>query len=132
MQMTMETLKGFLISAKLHLLSKDTPFEWDDACQKAFEKLKGLLISAPIMQHRLEFTFWGNVWWKRLCNRWGIGQRKEKKAHNIYNASRNLNSAQMNYSTTEKEISAVVFVLDKFRSYLLGSKIINFTDHAAL
>ena len=38
----------------------------------------------------------------------------------------------MNYTTTEKEMLAVVFVIDKFRSYLLGSKVIIFTDHAAL
>jgi hypothetical protein len=50
----------------------------------------------------------------------------------IYYASRTLNNAQLNYSTTEKELLAVVFALDKFRSYLLGSKIIIFFDHAAL
>jgi hypothetical protein len=50
----------------------------------------------------------------------------------IYYASKTLNDAQLNYSTTEKELLAVVFALDKFRSYLLGSKIIIFFDHAAL
>jgi hypothetical protein len=38
----------------------------------------------------------------------------------------------LNYTTTEKELLAVVFSLDKFRSYLLGSKVIIYTDHAAL
>jgi hypothetical protein len=50
----------------------------------------------------------------------------------IYYASKTLNNAQLNYSTTEKELLAVVFTLDKFRSYLLGSKIIIYSDHAAL
>jgi hypothetical protein len=50
----------------------------------------------------------------------------------IYYTSRTLNDAQLNYSTTEKELLAVVFALDKFRSYLLGSKIIIFSDHATL
>ncbi|CAN6586155.1 unnamed protein product [Malus baccata var. baccata] len=61
-----------------------------------------------------------------------LGQRKDKKPHVIYYASRTLNDAQLNYSTTEKELLAVVFALDKFRSYLIGTKVIVFTDHAAL
>jgi hypothetical protein len=61
-----------------------------------------------------------------------LGQRKEKLLHVIYYASHILNPAQMNYATTEKELLAVVYAFDKFRSYLLGSKVIVDTDHAAL
>ena len=61
-----------------------------------------------------------------------VGQRKDKKAHVIHYVNRTLDSAQINYSTTEKELLAIVFALDKFRSYLVGSPIICFTDHAAL
>ena len=61
-----------------------------------------------------------------------LGQRKDKKPYVIYYASKTLNSAQMNYFTTENELLAVVFALDKFRSYLVGSPIVVFSDHAAL
>ena len=61
-----------------------------------------------------------------------LGQRREGKPFVVYYASRTLNSAQMNYSTTEKELLAVLFPLDKFRSYLIGSPITVFTDHSAL
>ncbi|XP_078169730.1 uncharacterized protein LOC144564087 [Carex rostrata] len=46
----------------------------------------------------------------------------------IYYASKVLDPAQMNYTTTEKELLVVVFALYKFRSYLVGSKIIVYTD----
>ena len=61
-----------------------------------------------------------------------LGQRREGKPFVVYYASRTLNSAQMNYSTTEKELLAVVFALDKFRAYLIGSPSTIFTGHAAL
>ena len=52
--------------------------------------------------------------------------------HAIYYASRTLDAAQLNYATTEKELLTVVFAIDKFRSYLVGAKIIVYTDHAAI
>jgi hypothetical protein len=61
-----------------------------------------------------------------------LGQREDKLPHAIYYASKTLLEAQANYTTTEKELLAVVFALDKFRSYLLGSKVIAYSDHAAL
>ena len=50
----------------------------------------------------------------------------------VYYASKTLNEAQRNYTTTEKKLLAVVYALDKFRAYLLGAEIIIFTDHSAL
>jgi hypothetical protein len=61
-----------------------------------------------------------------------LGQRVGKLPHVIYYASKTLMDAQVNYTTIEKELLAVVFALDKFRSYLLGSKVIIYSDHAAL
>ena len=50
----------------------------------------------------------------------------------VYYASKTLNEAQRNYTTMKKELLAVVYALDKFRSYLIGSDIVIFTDHSAL
>ena len=50
----------------------------------------------------------------------------------IYYASKTLNKTQRNYTTTKKELLVVVFALDKFRAYLVGSFIIFFTNHSAL
>ena len=54
------------------------------------------------------------------------------KQHVIYYSSRTLNDAQVNNTTTEKEFLAVVFTLEKFCPYLLGTKTTIFTDHPAL
>ncbi|RDX67970.1 hypothetical protein CR513_53098, partial [Mucuna pruriens] len=52
--------------------------------------------------------------------------------HVISYASRTIDMVQQNYTTTEKELLGIVFALDKFRSCLLGSRIIVFSDHVAL
>ncbi|CAN6687791.1 unnamed protein product [Malus baccata var. baccata] len=115
------------------LLQKEVAFEFDDACSTTFKQLKEALTSAPIITP----PDW-SLPFELMCdasdNAIGavLGQRKNKQPHVIYYASRTLNDAQLNYSTTEKELLAVVFALDKFRSYLLGTKVIIFTDHAAL
>jgi hypothetical protein len=61
-----------------------------------------------------------------------LGQRKDKKLHAIYYASKTLDDAQINYATTEKELLAVVYACEKFRPYLVASKVIIYTDHSAL
>ncbi|KAM1787839.1 hypothetical protein ACFX11_038202 [Malus domestica] len=115
------------------LLQKDVPFQFDEECESAFKQLKEKLTSAPIIvppDWSLPFEL--------MCDAsdYALGavlaQRKDKQPHVIYYASRTLNDAQLNYSTTEKELLAVVFALDKFRSYLIGTKVIVYTNHAAL
>jgi len=61
-----------------------------------------------------------------------LGQCIDNRQHVIYYASRMLNEAQLNYTTTEKKFLAVVFALEKFRQYLLGSRTTIFIDHSAL
>jgi hypothetical protein len=58
-----------------------------------------------------------------------LGQTKDRKHHAIAYASKTLTGPQLNYATTEKELLAVVFTIDKFRSYLVGAKVIIYTDH---
>jgi hypothetical protein len=115
------------------LLAKETPFEFDEKCTKAFGALKEILTSTPIIRP----PNWGEPF-EIMCNVLDyavgaiLGHRTDKLPHVIYYASRTLNDAQLNYLTTEKKSLAVVFALGKFRSYLLGSKIIIYLDHAAL
>nr|XP_028954741.1 uncharacterized protein LOC103427080 [Malus domestica] len=116
-----------------NLLAKDVVFHFDKACMDAFHTLKHELTSAPIIMA----PDW-SLPFELMCDASDyaigavLGQRVNKLPHVIYYASRTLNDAQLNYSTTEKELLAIVFALEKFRSYLVGSKVIVFSDHAAL
>ncbi|CAN6697863.1 unnamed protein product [Malus baccata var. baccata] len=97
------------------LLQKEVAFEFDNACSTAFKHLKEALTSAPI----ITLPDW-SLPFELMCDASDyaigavLGQRKNKQPHVIYYASRTLNNAQLNYSTTEKELLAVVFALDKF------------------
>ncbi|XP_050901999.1 uncharacterized protein LOC127109227 [Lathyrus oleraceus] len=115
------------------LLVKDKAFLFDKECTMAFETLKRKLISAPIVIA----PYW-SLPFEIMCDASDIavgavlGQRREKLLHVIYYASHVLNPTQMNYATMEKDLLAVVYAFDKFRQYLLGSKVIVYMDHGAL
>ena len=116
-----------------NLLAKDVPFAWSQACEAAFEKLKTMLVSPPIMRS----PNW-NLPFEIMCDASDyaigvvLGQREDKKAFVIYYANKTLDSTQASYATTEKEFLAVVFALEKFRSYIVGSPVTIFIDHVAL
>ncbi|RVW18310.1 Retrovirus-related Pol polyprotein from transposon 412 [Vitis vinifera] len=108
---------------KCHFM--DAKFEWDDKCQRSFELLKQFLTSAPIVRApNWELPF------EVMCDSSDyaigavLGQREDGKPYVIYYASKSLNDAQRNYTTIEKELLAVVYALDKFRAYLIGSSIV--------
>ncbi|GKF11638.1 reverse transcriptase domain-containing protein [Tanacetum coccineum] len=61
-----------------------------------------------------------------------LGQRKTNHFQPIHYASKTLTEAQIYYTTTEKEMLAVVYAFEKFRPYLVLSKSIVYTDHSAL
>ena len=115
------------------LLEKDAKFLWDEDCQRSFEELKAHLTTAPIVRApncQLPFEV--------MCDASGLtigvvlGQREGGKPYVVYYASKTLNEAHRNYTTTKKELLAVVYASDKFRAYLVGSDIIIFIDHSSL
>ena len=115
------------------LLCKDKDFIIDKEGECTFEMLKLTLIEAPILQSpNWDLTF------EIMCDasdyalRAILGHAIDKKPTAIWYASKTLAEAQMNYTTTEKELLAVVYALEKFRPYILRSKIVIYTDHAAL
>ena len=117
-----------------NLLLKEARFDFNESCLKSFNMLKQKLVEAPILQS----PDWSKPF-EIMCDASDyaagavLGQRVDKKPVVIFYASKTFSEAQMNYTTTEKELLAVVFALDKFRSYIWGhSKVIVFSDHSAL
>nr|GEW85610.1 hypothetical protein [Tanacetum cinerariifolium] len=101
-------IKDFLkISRPMtHLLEKNSPFIFSNECIQAF---------------KTDFVI-GAV----------LGQIIEKHFRPIHYASKMINLAETNYTTTEKEMLAVVYAFKKFRSYLIMNKSIVYTDHSTL
>ena len=115
------------------LLEKDTKFSFDDSCKVAFEEIQIRLVQEPIMaapewDHGLEIMCDASDFAMGAV----LGQRKEKIFRAIYYARKTFNEAQENYSTTEKEMLAIVFACEKYRPYILRSHVIVHTDHAAI
>nr|GEU45762.1 reverse transcriptase domain-containing protein [Tanacetum cinerariifolium] len=122
-----------IASPMTHLLEKETPFMFSKECVDAFDTLKEKLTEAPI----LVVPDW-NLPFELMCDAsdFAIGavleQRKMKHFQPIHYASKTMTEAQIHYTTTEKEMLAVVYAFEKFRPYLVLSKSIVYTDHSAL
>ncbi|GJS13830.1 putative nucleotidyltransferase, ribonuclease H [Tanacetum coccineum] len=128
-------IKDFSIISRpmTKLLEKDVVFDFNKECIEAFKSLKEKLTNAPIMVS----PDWSQPF-ELMCDASDFvvgavhGQQEGKHFRPIHFASKTLNNAQKNYTVTEKELLAVVFVIDKFRSYLVLSKTVVFTDHYVL
>ncbi|GKB89549.1 reverse transcriptase domain-containing protein [Tanacetum coccineum] len=103
-----------------HLLEKETPFVFSDECKQAFNDLRKKLIESPILVvPNWDYDF------EIMCDASDfalgavLGQRKDKHFHPIHYASKTMTGAQLHYTTTEKEMLAVVYALEKFRPYLV-------------
>jgi hypothetical protein len=116
-----------------HLLARDAPFIFTEECLKAFHTLMKALISPLVIQP----PNW-HLPLEIMCDTSNyvvgvvLGQSKDKKHYAISYASKTLTGPQLNYATIEKELLAVVFTIEKFRSYLVGAMVIVYIDHVAL
>ncbi|GJV00233.1 reverse transcriptase domain-containing protein [Tanacetum coccineum] len=112
---------------------KDTKFDFSDDCKRAFNILKERLTTVPIIIS----PDW-NVPFELMCDTSDfavgavLGQQIDGKFKPTYYANKTLNNAQEHYTTTKKELLAVVFSFDKFRSYLVLSKTVVYTNHSTL
>ncbi|GJU55162.1 reverse transcriptase domain-containing protein [Tanacetum coccineum] len=116
-----------------HLLEKETPFFFSKECIESFNTLKRKLTEAPIL-----IALDWDLPFELMCDASDfaigavLGQRKNKHFQPIHYASKTMTEAQAHYTTTEKELLAVVYAFEKFWSYLILSKSIVYTDHSAI
>nr|GEW35845.1 DNA-directed DNA polymerase [Tanacetum cinerariifolium] len=128
-------IKDFLKIARPmnRLLKKDTLFFFSKECVEAFQTLKRKLTEAPI----LIAPDW-DLPFKLMCDASDfsigvvLGQHQEKHFRPIHYASKTMTEAESNYTTIKKEMLAMVYAFEKFRSYLILNKSIVYTNHSAL
>ncbi|UYV68861.1 hypothetical protein LAZ67_6001298, partial [Cordylochernes scorpioides] len=112
---------------------KDSVFSWNIEERHAFEALKSALISEPVLGH---FDHSSPTEIHTDASNYGIGavlaQIQKGKERAIAYASRTLNKAERNYSTTERECLAIIWAIGKFRPYVFGRQFTIVTDHHSL
>lgn len=129
-------IKGFsTIAAPLtDLTKKNARFHWSEACEHAFQTLKNLLCSAPVLSYP---NFDKDFILQTDASDVGLGAILSQKDGSgnekvVAYASRTLTDRERKFSATEKEALAVVFGTKHFRVYLLGRKFELITDHNSL
>ena len=115
------------------LTRKNVPFVWSVECQQAFDKLKSMLIEAPIVgfpRESGEFILDTDACDKSIGA--VLSQMQDGIEVVICYGSKVLSRAETNYTVTRRELLAIVFFMERFRQYLLGAKFLVRTDHSAL
>ena len=119
-----------------NLLKKSTKFKWNDKCQDAFDRLKAILKSAPVL---LAPDFDKCFKLAVDASDVGIGAVLLQEYNNgidrpVCYFSKKFNKHQKNYSTIEKECLALILAIQQFEVYLTSSTspIVVFSDHNPL
>jgi hypothetical protein len=116
------------------LLKKYCQFQWIEECQQRFDTLKQKMVTAPI----LVFPDWSKEFHVHVdASSIALGEVLAQPGaididHMLSFSSRKISTAKINYTTTEREGLAMVYVLEKFHHYLLGGHFKMFIDHSAL
>lgn len=114
-------------------MKKDTKFSWQESQIQAFETLKACLISDKILKYPdFSLPFYVTTDASSYAIGAILSQGEIPNDLPISYASRTLNRAESNYSTTERELLAIVWAVKHFRPYLYGRKFTIVTDHRPL
>jgi hypothetical protein len=118
-----------LVKQITSLLKNDTEFIWSSKCNEAFEQLKILLTTAPVLaQPDIEKPF--DVYCDASGS--GLGCVLMQEGRVIAYALRQLRRHEEHYPTHDLELATVVHALKIWRHYLLGNICHIYTDHKSL
>ena len=117
-----------------NLLTKNAKFNWTHDCEQAFEQLKHL-VKKSVMLHYPDYS--KPFLLRTDASNLGLGavllqEDSESRLVPICFISRSLTKSEQNYSTTEKELLAIVWSLQKLHAYVHGSQLVIETDHQPL
>lgn len=115
------------------LTRKNVEFNWNPEAEESFSQLKSALVSAPILKmpdYNLPFRILSDA--SAFSVAAVLTQTHDGVEHPLAYCSRTLNKNEVNYSTTERELLAVIFALEQFRQYIEGQECTIVTDHASL
>ena len=124
-------VKGFasLAQPMTQLTCKDVKFAWSEECEKSFSALKDMLTCAPVMvlpEADQPYVVYTDASITRL------GRVLNQHGNVIAYASRQLRKHEGNYPTHDLKMAAVVFAMNRWRSYMYGAKVQILTDHKSL
>ena len=112
------------------LLKDEVTWNWSSEQEKAFDKLKSLLVSAPCLAY---YDPEKELVLQNDASDYGIGSVLLQEGRPIAYASRKLKSAERDgYAPIEKEMAAVLFGLTKFHHQTYGREVTVITDHQPL
>jgi hypothetical protein len=117
----------------LSLTRKDVTFSWNDDCQNSFACLKDALMTAPVLKmpdYSQPFYIWPDA--SQLAMGGVLTQKEDDHHRPIAFLSSKFSVAEQNYSTTERELLAILLCLRRWRCYIEGKETVVYTDHKPL
>jgi hypothetical protein len=124
-------IEGFsnISKPKMELLEKDKQFKWTPTCESSFQELKKRLTTVPVLV-MLDMEKSSSIYCDASGQ--GLGCVLMQDGHVVAYASRQLRKHEVNYSTHDLELAAVVHALKIWRHYIMGKRCELYTDHKSL
>lgn len=106
---------------------------WRDECEATFLEIKEKICKAPILCGLdWKLPFYIPMYSSHIEVDIVLGQQEDKKLYTIYNISKNLTHAKLNYTIFEKEFLAIIYAINKFWYYIIGYPTFMHNDHTSI